>query len=123
MNSFPLETLPCIDKENLLESLTINEVELTITHSHALPHPHPTHFPLSLLSTNLPANNEGTWKRVPMIPIESDTIMEEAVGTKKTTRHTASQYALLKKRKTVSQIDNVYTKILAEAGSQPCQMQ
>ena len=43
-----------------------------------------------------------------MIPIESDTIMEEAMGTKKTTRHTASQSVLLKKRKTVSQIDNVY---------------
>ena len=110
MNGFPLETLPCTDKENLLESLTINEVESTITHSHALSYPHPTRFPLSVLSTNLPANNEGTWKRVPMIPIKSDTIMEEAVVTKKTTRHTASQSVLLKKRKIVSQIDNAYTK-------------
>ena len=65
----------------------------------------------------------GRWKRIARAEWGSDTIMDEAMRNKRTSRDGESQPELLKVRRLVSQVDKAQQMILAEAGSQPCQNQ
>ena len=82
-----------------------------------------TRLPLSDIPKvlNVTGNREGIWKRVPRACVGTDVVMEEAMGTKRTTRQTAGQFELQKRRKAISKMGNEINMILAEAGSQPCQ--
>ena len=70
---------------------------------------------------NVPGSNEGTWKRISRSCVGTDVVMEEAMGTKRTTQHTAGhsklQYIYIYIYIFVSQIGNENNKILGEAGS------
>ena len=78
-------------------------------------------LPLSVIPyvLNVTGSCEGTWKRIPRACVGNDVVMEEALGTKRTTRHTAGQSELQKKRKVVSKMGNEINMILVEASSQP----
>ena len=81
-------------------------------------------LPLSVIpdALNVTGSSEGTWKRISRACVGTNVVMEEALRTKRTTRHTAGQSELQKKkRKFLSQIGNEINMILAKAGSQPCQ--
>ena len=113
------------NKENNLEFLTINEgVSHTKVYSRAHNFPPLKCCPSSALTdiSNSPELNTRRWKRVNRAEIESDIVMEDAVGEKRSGRK-EDQPELLKKRKKVSQVDGVVTNILAKVGSQPRQNQ
>ena len=81
------KNIQAIGKENFLESFSINDVEKgrIQTHAHALPCQ--PRLPLSVLpdALNVPGSNEGTWKRISKSCVGTDVVMEEAMGTKRTT--------------------------------------
>uniref|UniRef100_A0A7N2KMA2 Zinc knuckle CX2CX4HX4C domain-containing protein n=1 Tax=Quercus lobata TaxID=97700 RepID=A0A7N2KMA2_QUELO len=112
-------------EENNLEFLTINgEGSSTKVYSRAL-NSHPLKCrPASALAdiSNNPELNIRRWKRINRAETESDIVMEDAVGEKRSGRE-EDQPELLKKLKLVSRVDEVVTNILAEAGSQPHQNQ
>ena len=113
------------NKENSLEFLTINEGgSYTKVYSRAHNFPPLKCCPASTLAdiSNSLELNTRRWKRVNRAETESDTVMEDAVGEKRSGRE-EDQPELLKKRKLVSWVDEVVENILAEAGSQPCQNQ
>lgn len=108
-----------------MEGLTINEGgSPTKVYSRAHPFPLPNRDTASVLAdlVNIPELNNRRWKRVARAETESNIIMEEAVGEKRSGRE-EDQPELLKKRKLVSRMDKVTTNMLAEAGSQPRQNQ
>ena len=108
-----------------MEFLTINEGGFyTKVYSRAHNFPPLKCFPVSALTdiSNSPELNTRRWKRVNREETESDTVMEDVVGEKRSGRE-EDQPELLKKRKLVSWVDEVVTNILAEAGSQPRQNQ
>ena len=78
-----------------------------------------TRLPLSDIPKvlNVTGNREGIWKRVPRACVGIDVVMEEAMGTKRTTQHTAGQFELQKKEKNCFLGGKNNTKILAEAKS------
>ena len=113
------------NKDNNLEFLTINEgVSHTKVYSRAHNFPPLKCCPASALAdiSNSPELNTRRWKRVNRAETESDIVMEDAVGEKRSGRK-EDQPELLKKRKKVSRVDGVVTNILAEVGSQPRQNQ
>ena len=113
------------NKENNLEFLSFNEgVSHTKVYSRAHNFPPLKCYPASALAdiSNSPELNTRRWKRVNRAETESDTVMEDAVGEKRSGRE-EDQPELLKKRRKVSRVDGVVTNILAEVGSQPCQNQ
>ena len=65
----------------------------------------------------------ATWRRQNRITIGIDVIMEDIMGSKRSTSNMGSQPELQKKRKTVSQGGKNNTKILVVAESQPHQNQ
>ena len=113
------------NKENNLEFLKINgEGSSTKVYSRSL-NSHPLKCrPASALAdiSNSPELNIRRWKRINRAKTESDIVMEDAIGEKRSGRE-EDQPELLKKLKLVSRVDEDVTNILAEAGSQPRQNQ
>ena len=72
--------------------------------------------------SNNPELSTRRWKRVTRAETESDIVMEDAVGEKRSGGE-EDLPELLKKRHKVSRVDGVVTNILAEVGSQPRQNQ
>ena len=111
------------NKENSLEFWTINEGGSSKRVYSRAHNSSPLKCrPASALAdiSNIPELNTRRWKRVNRAETESDTVMEDAVGEKRSGRE-EDQPELLKKRKLVSQVDEVVKNILAKVGSQPCQ--
>ena len=111
-------------KENNLDSMTINEIFLKSTQSHATSHGCPC-VPLSVLpdTSNINTRNSATWKRLARFIIGTDVIMANAVGSKRSAHPNGGQSGLQKKKKTVSRVGKGDNVILAKVGSQPCQNQ
>ena len=80
--SFP-KIIQATDKENILDPLLAIDVEKCRSYSLL----GQTRLPLSNIPEvlNVTGNREGTWKRVPRACVGIDFVMEEAVGTKRTT--------------------------------------
>lgn len=72
--------------------------------------------------TNNSELNTGRWKRISRSDMGPDITMEDAMGEKRSGRD-EDQLELLKRRKTVSQVDEATKRILVEASSQPLQDQ
>ena len=86
---------------------------------------HSARTPLSrvLDVSNILVMNAATWRRQSRNTTGIDVIMEDTVGSKRSTSNMGSQPELQKKRKIVSQGVKNNTKILAAAESQPRQNQ
>ena len=71
-------------KENILESMTINEIFMKATQARATSSGS-TRAPLSVLpdTSNLNTVNVATWKRQVRYTTSTDVIMEDAVGLKR----------------------------------------
>lgn len=113
------------NKENILEKLTINEgASSTKVYSRAHSFPLSTLGPQPVLSdiTNNSELNTGRWKRISRSDMGPDITMEDAMGEKRSGTD-EDQLELLKRRKTVSQVDEATKRILVEASSQPLQDQ
>ena len=113
------------NKENNLEFLSSNEgVSHTNVYSRAHNFTPLQPGPASALTdiSNNPELSTRRWKRVTRAETESDIVMEDAVGEKRSDRE-EDLPELLKKRHKVSRVDGVVTNILAEVGSQPRQNQ
>nr|POE91701.1 hypothetical protein CFP56_34473 [Quercus suber] len=109
-------------KENIVESMTINEMLMKATQARATPSGS-TRTPLIVLSdvSNINTVNAATWKRQVRYSTGTYVIMEDTVGSKRSVHPTGGQPELQKKKKTVSRVGKGDKEILAEAGSQPCQ--
>nr|POE86682.1 hypothetical protein CFP56_52931 [Quercus suber] len=92
-------------KENIVESMTINEMLMKATQARATPSGS-TRAPLSVLSdvSNINTVNAATWKRQVRYSTGKDVIMEDAVGSKRSAHPTGGQPELQKKKKTVSRV-------------------
>ena len=92
-------------KENNLELMTINEIFLKFTQSHATSHGYPR-VPLFVLpdTSNINTGIQATWKRQARSITSTDVIMADAVGSKRCAHPTGGQPKLQKKKKTVSQV-------------------
>ena len=85
------ENISCTGKENNFESLTINEIfELGRTQACAQPLHQHTRKPLTVLpdTSNLHTVTEVTWKRIARNNTGTDIIMEDVVGTKRSSKLT-----------------------------------
>ncbi|XP_075660413.1 uncharacterized protein LOC142630317 [Castanea sativa] len=114
------ENRGCLDKEKFIESPSIEDSNELLSQACA-----PLNSSLSCGISNIQISlmhAEGSWKRIARTQIETDIVMTEVVGEKRTTGETESLFELPKKRK-VSQARTTKKKILAEAGFQPCQKQ
>ena len=111
-------------KENILESMTINEIYMKATQARATS-AGSTRAPLYVLpdTSNLNTVNVATWKRQVRYTTSTDVIMEDAVGLKRSAHPIGGQPELQKKMKNVTQVGKGDKEILAEAGSQPHQNQ
>ena len=110
-------------KENISESMTINETFMKATQARATPSGS-NQAPLSVLldTSNLNTMNVATWKRQVRYTTGTDVIMEDAVDSKRSAHPTGGQPELQKKKKKkkfVSQVGKGEKEILAEADSQP----
>nr|POE97406.1 f-box protein [Quercus suber] len=97
------KNIACTGKENDFESLTINEIfEMGRSQARGQPLYQPTRTPLSQIpdATNVPVINTATWKRQNRITTGTDVIMEDTVGSKRSTSTMGGQLELQKKRKT-----------------------
>ena len=120
------KNIPCTGKENVFESLTINEIlELGKSQARGQPLDHSARTPLSRVPdvSNIPVMNAATWRHQSRNNTGTDVIMKDIVGSKRSTSNMGSQPELQKKRKIVSQGGKNNIKILAAAESQPCQNQ
>ena len=120
------KNISCTGKENVFESLTINEIfELGKSQARGRPLDHSARTPLSRVPdvSNILVMNAATWRCQSRNTTRTDVIMEDTVGSKSSTSNMGSQLELQKKRKTVSQGGKNNTKILAAAESQPRQNQ
>ena len=111
-------------KENILESMTINEIFMKATQAHATTSGS-NRAPLSVIpdTSNINTANATTWKRQMRYTTGTDAIMEDAVGSKRSAHPTGGQPELQKKKKFVSRVGKGDKEILAKVGSQPCQNQ
>ena len=111
-------------EENILESMTINEIYTKATQAHATLSCS-NRAPLSALAdtSQLNTGNIATWKRQLRYTTGTDVIMEDAVGSKRSAHPTGGQPELQKKKKIVSRVGKGDKERLAEAGSQPRQNQ
>ena len=108
-------------KENISESMTINEIFMKATQARATPSGS-NQAPLSVLldTSNLNTVNVATWKRQVRYTTGTDVIMEDAVDSKRSAHPIGGQPELQKKeKKIVSQVGKCDKEILAEASSQP----
>ena len=100
------KNISCTGKENVFESLTINEIfELGKSQARGQPLDHSARTPLSRVPDvlNIPVMNAATWRRQSRITTRINVIMEDIVGSKRSTSNMGSQPELQKKRKTISQ--------------------
>ena len=112
-------------KENILESMTINEIFMKATQARATPSGS-NRAPLSVIpdTSNINTANAATWKRQVRYTTGTDVIMEDAVGSKRSAHPTGGSAGVTeKKKKFVSRVAKGDKEILAEAGSQPRQNQ
>ena len=111
-------------KENLVGQPNIKEAMLPCTPSRPAHLSFSPRVPLADIPNPLVSHGsvEGTWKRIPRIGLVADACMSEVVGGKRSLGSDSNQTELPKKRR-VSQGGATKNKILAEAGSQPCQKQ
>ena len=111
-------------KENISESMTINEIFMKATQARATPSGS-NQAPLSVLldTSNLNTVNVATWKRQVRYTTSTDVIMEDAVGLKRSAHPIGGQPELQKKMKNVTRVGKGDKEILAKAGSQPHQNQ
>ena len=87
-------------KENISESMTINEIFINATQARATPSGS-NQAPLSILldTSNLNTVNVATWKRQVRYTTGTDVIMEDAVDSKRSAHPTGGQPELQKKKK------------------------
>ena len=100
------KNISCTGKENDFESLTINEIfELGRSQAHDQPLYQLARTPLSHVpdASNVPIMNTASWRHQNRIITGTDVIMEDTVGSKRSTSNMGSQPELQKKRKTISQ--------------------
>lgn len=93
--SFP-KNIQATGKENILDSFSTADVERGRIHTL----PGQPRLPLSVIpdALNVTGSSEGTWKRISRACVGTNVVMEEALRTKRTTRHTAGQSELQKKK-------------------------
>ena len=87
-------------KENISESMTINEIFMKATQAHATTSGS-NQAPLSVIpdTSNINTVNATTWKRQKRYITGTDAIMEDAVGSKRSAHPTRGQPELQKKKK------------------------
>ena len=87
-------------KENISESMTINEIFMKATQARATPSSS-NQAPLSVLldTSKLNTVNVATWKRQVRYTTGTDVIMEDAVDSKRSAHPTGGQPELQKKKK------------------------
>ena len=87
-------------KENILESMTINEIFMKATQARATPSGS-NRAPLSVIpdTSNINTANTVTWKRQVRYTTGTDVIMEDAVGSKRSAHPTGGQLELQKKKR------------------------
>ena len=107
-------------KENISESMTINEIFMKATQARVTPSGS-NRAPLYVLldTSNLNTVNAATWKHQVRYTTGTDVIMEDAMDSKRS----AHQSYRKKKKKIVSQVGKGDKEILAKASSQPRQNQ
>ena len=87
-------------KENISESMTINEIFMKATQARVTPSGS-NRAPLYVLldTSNLNTVNAATWKHQVRYTTGTDVIMEDAVGSKRSVHPTGGQPELQKKKK------------------------
>ena len=96
------KNMSCTGKENDFESLTINEIfELGKSQARGQPLDHSVRTPLSHIPdvSNITVMNTATWRRQNRSNTGTDVIMEDTVGSKRSTSNMGSQPELQKKGK------------------------
>ena len=88
------KNISCTGKENVFESLTINEIfELGKSQARGQPLDHSARTPLLHVPnvSNIPVMNTAMWRRQNRITIGTDVIMEDTLGSKRSTSNMESQ--------------------------------
>ena len=100
------KNISCTGKENDFESLTVNEIfELGRSQARDQPLHQSACTPLSHVpdASNVPIMNTASWRHQNRIITGTYVIMEDTLGSKRSTSNMGSQPELQKKRKTISQ--------------------